>query len=177
MQVSPLDSIADCVTLLRLLVSCKLEAPLWRQGRPALLLEGATFSKAAPDAAAGTLVVDAYVREAALTANQALSVPGAGDFSIDKIWAAPEQVPLKGRSSGMAVEQSGELPLLAAADDDRCGGCFRPRMAMVMHACREVAARPRAAAGPLSVVSLLVTGHISAGVGACMQGAGSAGKS
>eukprot|EP00892_Ulva_mutabilis_P004765 jgi/Ulvmu1/2660/UM014_0116.1 len=119
LKVSPLDTVADCVTLLRLLVSSKLEAPLWRQGRPALLLEGATFSTASPDAATGTLLLDAYVREAALTANQALSLPGAGDFGIDKIWGAPEQVPLKGRANGMAVEQSGELPLLAAADAER----------------------------------------------------------
>lgn len=124
-QVAPLDNVADCVTLLRLLVSCKLEAPLWRQGRPALLLEGATFSKASPDAGAGTLILDAYVREAGLTANQALSLPGAGDFSIDKIWAAPEQVPLKGRANGMAVDQCGGLPVLAAADDDRCGAPAR----------------------------------------------------
>lgn len=120
LQVSPLDSVADCVAVLRHLVATKLDAPLWRQGRPALLVEGATFSKPAPGAAAGTLVLDGYIREAGLTANQALSVPGAGDFSIGTIWAAPEQVPLRGRTNGMVAEPSGELPVLAAADADRC---------------------------------------------------------
>lgn len=124
MQVAPLDSAADCVALLRHLVATKLEPPLWRQGRAALLLEGATFGKAAPDSPTGTLFLDAYVRQAGLTANQALSVPGAGDFNIGTIWSAPEQVPLRGRGTGgngMAAEASGELPVLAVADDDRYG--------------------------------------------------------
>lgn len=120
LQVSPLDSIADCVALLRHLVATKLDAPLWRQGRPALLVEGAAFSKPAPGGTAGTLVLDGYIREAGLTANQALSVPGAGDFSIGTICAAPEHVPLRGRTSGMVTEPSGGLPVLAAADADRC---------------------------------------------------------
>lgn len=109
------------MTLLRHLVSSKIEGPVWRRSRPHLLIEGSTFAKASPDAATGTLLVDAYVRNVGLSANRILAVPAAGDFQIDKIWAAPEQVRLKERrTGGMAVEGDDELVLLAEADGDRC---------------------------------------------------------
>ena len=122
MQVAPLDTIADCVTFLRHLVSVTIEPPLWRRSRPHLLLEGAVFSKATPEATSGTLLLDAYVRHVGLRANQIVAVPGGGDFSIDKIWAAPERVPQQEkRQAGMvALDDQQDLELLAQADEDKC---------------------------------------------------------
>lgn len=121
-QVAPLDTIADCVTLLRHLVSLNVEPPLWRRSRPHLLIEGAVFSKATPEATSGTLLLDTYVRHVGISANQIIAVPGAGDFSIDKIWAAPESVPPKEmQQAGMAMlDEQQDLELLAQADEDKC---------------------------------------------------------
>lgn len=121
-QVAPLDTVADCVTLLRHLVSLNIEPPMWRRARPHLLIEGSVFFKATPEATTGTLLLDTYVRHVGLSANQIVAVPGGGDFSIDKIWAAPEHVPQQEkRQAGMALlDEQHDLELLAQADEDKC---------------------------------------------------------
>ena len=122
-QISPLDSTADCVRLLRHLSETRLEPPVWRRGRPHLLLEGATCD-APPAAAEGApcrLHIDAYVRSVPLSPNQLVTVPGAGDFALESIRAAPELVPAQG-SGGVPPGQSTEdLPVLAVPDERRCG--------------------------------------------------------
>jgi hypothetical protein len=120
------------VTLLRHLVSAKIEAPLWRRSRPHLLIEGATYARGdAP--ATGTLMLDAYVRHVGLSANQLLAVPTAGDFQIDKIWAAPEQICASNRRpQGMAQDSTSDLALLAEANESRCVHAG-PKMCLLQH--------------------------------------------
>jgi hypothetical protein len=130
-QVTPLNNVADCVQLLRHLTEVKVEAPLWRRNRTHLMLEGATFH---PDGSGcGTLSIDAYVRSVGLRANQLVTVPGGGDFGIDKVYSAPEQVALEVHKAGGSTRAlqghsaSSELPLLAEANEDRCALYERTR--------------------------------------------------
>lgn len=124
-QISPLDSTADCVRLLRHLSETRLEPPVWRRSRPHLLLEGATCdAPVATEGATCRLHVDAYVRGVPLSPNQLVTVPGAGDFAIESIRAAPELVPVQGSGSGAGVaghHDTAELPVLAEPNERRCG--------------------------------------------------------
>lgn len=114
MQISPLNSVADCVQLLRHLTENTIHTPIWRRERPHLVVEGAAFQPGeAGDT--GLLTLDTYVRSVGLSANQLVTLPGGGDVNINQIFAAAEEVPLDVGSSRAAV-----LPLLAQADADRC---------------------------------------------------------
>ncbi len=98
------DSAADCSQLVRHLAERPAPTlPLWRQHRPALLVEHAAFAAqpAAPQAA-GLLRLTGWVRGAGLSANQLVTVPGVGDFQIEHIEAAPlpQQAQHKGGRGG-----------------------------------------------------------------------------
>jgi AARP2CN (NUC121) domain len=120
----PLDTIADCVQLLRALVELKIEPPMWRRGRPQLLIEGAAFEPHS-DASFGTLRIDAYVRHVGLCANQLVAVPGGEDHQIESISAAQELVPLPGQRP--RVDAGAADAVLAAADKPWCDACARGR--------------------------------------------------
>lgn len=144
-QVAPLDTMADCVTFLRHLVSLNVEPPLWRRSRPHMLVEGAVFAKANPEATAGTLLLDAYVRHVGVSANQIVAVPGTGDFSIDKIWAAPEHVPQQeGRQAGMVLlDEQQDLELLAQADGDKCASSLLSSCLQAPRGCGFISVVPK----------------------------------
>ena len=64
------------------------------------------------------LYLTAYVRAAALTANQLVTIPGGGDFRIGGIAAARELVSMGGDARGRTLTDA-ELPVLALPDADR----------------------------------------------------------
>jgi pre-rRNA-processing protein TSR1 len=93
------DGAADAAQLLRHLADAAPQPPLWRRARPAILVQEASFqldaadtnaaaaAAAAEDAApavpaAGVLRLTGYVRGAGLSANQLVTVPGAGDYKL-----------------------------------------------------------------------------------------------
>ncbi|KAG1677733.1 hypothetical protein FOA52_001045 [Chlamydomonas sp. UWO 241] len=102
------DSVGDCAQLLRHILESPPQPPLWRRARPQVIVEGAEFVADSADdsggasgsgvgdagssgggAVTGTLALRGYVRAAGLSANQAIHLPGVGDFQIDRIEAAP----------------------------------------------------------------------------------------
>jgi hypothetical protein len=136
------DTPADFRQVLRALSDTPLAPPHWRQHRPALLAEGAAFEPGSAGdgsdgsgggGAVGTLLLRGYVRGLGLSANQAVHIPGAGDFQLAAIQGPPEppaanepspaaQQPGKGGSGAVAMDTSGgggggsDLPVLAVPD-------------------------------------------------------------
>ncbi|GLC40690.1 hypothetical protein PLESTB_000032300 [Pleodorina starrii] len=132
-RVQHADTAADLAAVARHLAEHPPAAPpLWRQQRPGVMVERAEYeplpaessaagpgpSSAAAAAAAGggaagsagggTLVVYGYVRGAGLSANQLVTVPGAGDFRIQSIHAPPDPNawrPAGGRLAAAAAQQ------------------------------------------------------------------------
>lgn len=108
LQVAPdcklfhVDTPDDCQQLIRHLAEHPVAPPLWRQQRPALLVEQASYQ-----AETGTLCLNAYVRYAGLSANQLVTIPGAGDFQIAKI-TGPRDPTLVHRGHGQDMEVEGE---------------------------------------------------------------------
>lgn len=147
------DSIADCSQLVRHLVDRQAPPPpTWRRQRPALMIEAAEVTpdppeaatlhpepncvKAAGEAASGetvTLTLTGWVRAAGLSANQLLSIPGAGDFQIDVIQGPAEPQALggvrarkAGRGAAHDADMGGvEVPVLAQADPEEREGLER----------------------------------------------------
>ena len=88
------DSAADAGQLLRHLGDAAPRAPLWRRSRAAVMVQEAAFALDPPVAngdqqqqqqqqqPSGTLRLTGYVRGAGLSANQLVTLPGAGDFRL-----------------------------------------------------------------------------------------------
>ncbi|GIL79816.1 hypothetical protein Vretifemale_9103 [Volvox reticuliferus] len=129
------DTAADMAAVVRHLAEHPPAAPpLWRQHRPGIMVERAEYEPlhvgsaagpgpsagltAAPAAGAGgTLVVYGYVRGAGLSANQLITVPGGGDYSILSIHAPPDPNALgAGRPMHMAAK-----PIEAAVEANAAG--------------------------------------------------------
>lgn len=120
------DGDADLQQVLRHLHDSAPSVPRWRTARPSVLCESAAFVPSPTDPSRGTLLLRGYVRQLALSANQLLHIPGAGDFQMGQIdgpsapscAAAPRQ-PRRGEAGGSAMEaEGGEPPVLARADPD-----------------------------------------------------------
>ncbi len=141
------DTTADLAALARHLAEHGPSAapPLWRQQRPMLMAERAEYEPAAAGGGDGTLVLYGYVRGAGLSANQLVTVPGAGDYRIVGIHgpkdphAGSRRLPAHQAERAMDVEEGGEAaegqgPLLAQPDVEEAdqlvgglcgaGGCW-----------------------------------------------------
>ncbi|KAI3432659.1 hypothetical protein D9Q98_004203 [Chlorella vulgaris] len=118
------DTPLDFKQLLRHLSDSAPSVPHWRQHRPALLVEAASFEQqqaAGPEGAAvGTLLLRGYVRGLGLSANQAVYIAGAGDFQLQQIEGPSEppsaNEPAAGASQGAAMDTAGEVAVLALPD-------------------------------------------------------------
>ena len=136
MQVFPLDEASECVHLLRHLAEVAVEAPMWRRQRPHLMIEAAMFepstklgAEGAQSRGRGVLHLDAFVRSIPLSANQLVTVPGAGDFAIQQVAAAPTGgcTGAEGSAADAAMAVGSATSVLATPDDDRCAAaCFWP---------------------------------------------------
>lgn len=112
------DTAADFKALLRHLADGSGGAPHWRQHRPAVMVERAEFRAEQQQqggseggAATGTLLLRGYVRGLGLSANQAVHVPGAGDFQLSHIEGPPEPAPANDASAaggGSLRQQQGQ---------------------------------------------------------------------
>lgn len=91
----------DCAQLIRQLVERPAPVlPHWRQQRPALTVEAAEYLPAATGGpAAGLLSLTGWVRVAGLSANQLLTIEGAGDFQIERIESPGQAQPVEGLGS------------------------------------------------------------------------------
>ncbi|KIZ05338.1 hypothetical protein MNEG_2614 [Monoraphidium neglectum] len=146
------DGAADAQQLLRHLADAAPQPPVWRRQRAAVLVQEAAFSlDPAGNAAdgqqqqqqqqeqqqqqqqqqpAGTLRLTGYVRGAGLSANNLVTVPGAGDFQLLAIEGPPDpaahghghgaRAAPNGGDSDMADAGggAGALPVLAAPDPE-----------------------------------------------------------
>ncbi|KAK9859345.1 hypothetical protein WJX84_011275, partial [Apatococcus fuscideae] len=93
LKVASIDNAGDAQQLLRQLSEQKGSIPGWRQQRPSLLVEAASF-QATPDASApGTLEIRGHVRTLGLSPNQLVHIPGAGDFQIGAVYGPSEPAP------------------------------------------------------------------------------------
>lgn len=125
-KVFHVDTAADCQQLIRHLAEHPVSVPHWRQQRPSIMVEAADFRPSAEPAAAeastsgagvtGTLMLTGYVRYAGLSANQLISIPGAGDFHIERIEGPVEPLPAGGKSHGRStdMDMAGTEPALLA---------------------------------------------------------------
>uniref|UniRef100_A0A7S3QW21 Bms1-type G domain-containing protein n=1 Tax=Dunaliella tertiolecta TaxID=3047 RepID=A0A7S3QW21_DUNTE len=110
----PVDSTPDCGQLLRHLIERPAPSlPHWRRQRPALMVEAAEIaphtqpdpSAAGPSADAPasplcTLLLSGWVRCAGLRASQLVTIPGAGDFQLERIEGPPEGSAAGGGGTG-----------------------------------------------------------------------------
>lgn len=119
------DGAADAAALLRTLADAAPTLPVWRRARPCIVVQGATFvpdcgngmAQQQQEQQQGELRLTGYVRAGGLSANQLVTVPGAGDFQIARIEAAPEPQCIGGtavasgggtRSRGSAAAAAGD---------------------------------------------------------------------
>jgi len=85
------DTPVDFKQIVRHVTDSALSTPVWRQQRPHVIASDAEFV-CAPGRMEGNLVVTGYIRHKALTAQQLIHVPGAGDFQIEKIESSIEPI-------------------------------------------------------------------------------------
>lgn len=83
-KVHTLGSTADAQQLLRHMASMHVSPPMWRRQRPSLLVQGARMADESPDGMC-SLWLQGYVRTLALSVNQLVHVPLAGDFQLSQI--------------------------------------------------------------------------------------------
>ncbi|GFR48760.1 hypothetical protein Agub_g10580, partial [Astrephomene gubernaculifera] len=146
------DTATDLAALARHLAEHPPAAPpLWRKQRPAVMVERVEYelspeqqpaAEAGPSSSAtagdsGTLVVYGYVRSAGLSANQLVTIPGAGDFRILSIHAPTDPNAIgSGRAAagagtgGMEVEETAAAaaalgPMLAKCDPEEADQLVR----------------------------------------------------
>jgi hypothetical protein len=90
------DHVQDMQQLLRTLADSTPQLPVWRRQRPYLMVQQAAFvpqqqqQQQQQGGDLGELHLTGYVRAQGLSANQLVTVPGAGDFQILRIEAARE---------------------------------------------------------------------------------------
>ena len=95
------DTDVDFRLLVRQITDSTPSVPVWRQQRPQILPETASYQD-------GTLIVTGYIRQKALSASQILHIPGGGDFQIEKIESAQEPVQSKKQQQ---QQQTSEMTL------------------------------------------------------------------
>ncbi|GAB4814739.1 hypothetical protein N2152v2_001785 [Parachlorella kessleri] len=127
------DGLQDFKQVLRHLSDSTHNVPLWRQQRPTVMAEAAEFEAAPENPSLGTLLLRGYIRGLGLSVNQAVHIPGAGDFLLshisgpaepacsneDAAAAAARQRQLGGGAGAMAVDDAGgagQPAVLATAD-------------------------------------------------------------
>ena len=100
------DSAEDFRQVLRFVGEAPAGAgPHWRMQRPYLMAEGARFEPYAAGSASakGTVRLSGYVRGGGLDVNHLVHLPGAGDFSVSKVYAPPDpNAPSRGARRGAA---------------------------------------------------------------------------
>ena len=91
------DTAQDMQQLLRVLADTTPQLPVWRRQRPYLLVQQAAFlptpqqqQQQQQEDTVGELHLTGFIRAQGLSANQLVTVPGAGDFQILRIEAAEE---------------------------------------------------------------------------------------
>jgi pre-rRNA-processing protein TSR1 len=89
------DTSQDMQQLLRSLADSTPQLPVWRRQRPYVLVQQAAFvpqqqQQQQQNDIVGELHLTGYIRAQGLSANQLITVPGAGDFQILRIEAAKE---------------------------------------------------------------------------------------
>lgn len=143
------DNQQDMQQLLRTVADFSPQLPVWRRQRPYILVQQASFVPSQPqpqDAMQqphqqqqqlGELRLTGYVRAQGLSANQLITVPGAGDFRIVRIEGPPDpaaagqQQQKQRKGGGMEVEMSdaagaaAEVPVLAVPDPEQQEQCLR----------------------------------------------------
>lgn len=105
-RVMNLDTLQDAVQVVRTITELPPSLPMWRQQRPFLMAEaarlvsGSSASTSAPgEEPKVSLSIDGFVRALGISANQAVHVPGAGDFLMTHI-SAPEDPNAARRAKG-----------------------------------------------------------------------------
>lgn len=133
------DTPADLAALLRALGDKPPQLPVWRRQRPSLLVEAAAYTPdpsssppphdaSSSSAAAGVLALTGWVREAGLSANQLVTVPGAGDFQILRIEAAEPPAAAAGGGAASTKQRhkaagvSGEVDMVDVQQSGGSGG-------------------------------------------------------
>ena len=123
------DSAADVSALLRAVADTPVHPPQWRKQRPNLVVQAAAFTpnqqqqqeeeeedqQQQQQQQLGELSLTGYVRAMGLSANQLVTVPGAGDFQIVRIESAVD--PHAG-GKGARQQQGGKKGLGAAGGGD-----------------------------------------------------------
>jgi pre-rRNA-processing protein TSR1 len=89
------DTTQDMQQLLRVLADTTPQLPVWRRQRPYLMVQQAAFAPSQQqqqqqESSVGELHLTGFIRAQGLSANQLVTVPGAGDFQILRIEAAEE---------------------------------------------------------------------------------------
>jgi len=79
------DSAVDYKQIVRHLVETTPVVPIWRTQRSHIIPQKAEFVRSEKISSSGTLLLTGYVRNRALSANQVIHIPSAGDFQIEKI--------------------------------------------------------------------------------------------
>eukprot|EP00890_Picochlorum_soloecismus_P004008 jgi/Picsp_1/4608/NSC_01978-R1_pre-rrna-processing protein tsr1 homolog len=79
------DSAVDFKQIVRHLVETTPVVPIWRTQRSHIIPQKAEFVRSEKISSSGTLLLTGYVRNRALSANQVIHIPSAGDFQIEKI--------------------------------------------------------------------------------------------
>ena len=115
------DTLVDFKQIVRHVTDSALSTPVWRQQRPHVIASDAEFV-CAPGRMEGNLVVTGYIRHKALTAQQLIHVPGAGDFQIEKIESAVEPTTdnntNRGNRSGQGMEM-GDAVIAVSTPQER----------------------------------------------------------
>lgn len=112
------DSISDCQQLLRHLAVHTPSIPIWKQQRPCLLVEHSEMevgtSSSEVEETSCAMALTGYVRYTGLSANQLITIPGAGDFQILRIEGPPDPRTLNRQRKGDdPMGEDGSPPVLA----------------------------------------------------------------
>jgi pre-rRNA-processing protein TSR1 len=165
------DTQADMQQVLRVLADSTPQLPVWRRQRPYLLVQQAAFvpqqQQQQQEDGVGELRVTGYIRTQGLSANQLISLPGAGDFRIARIEGLQEPVAAAVAAAqqqrSKAAAASGEVDMVDAAGGDAAAGGVG-RVLAVPDAQQQEALVREAEADPLAGECLEGTGpHICVG--------------
>jgi pre-rRNA-processing protein TSR1 len=118
------DTVQDMQQLLRSLADSTPQLPVWRRQRPYVLVQQAAFipQQQQQQDAVGELHLTGYIRAQGLSANQLITVPGAGDFQILRIEAAVESSQQQQQQQRQRKGAAGDLEMLDAAAGGAAGG-------------------------------------------------------
>ena len=113
------DSDVDYKQIVRHLVETTPALPIWRTQRCHIIPQKAEFVRSEKISSSGTLLLTGYIRNKALSANQVLHIPSAGDFQIEKIETVidTEIINLENRSGAGKMET--EAVVAVSAPEER----------------------------------------------------------